>query len=128
MLTLFSRGDVLSRGRPFGAVLDATRQLAHSDPEWASISDRLRGVDPIDPLDSIGGVSASLLQTVEASRLMGASAILTGLSSEISQTLVELGVDLFDRAVEEITRLTGKFSLPVGNGGGVSMYMRMPGS
>jgi rsbT co-antagonist protein RsbR len=39
-------------------------------------------------------VANHLVQTVEASRLMGASAILTGLSSEIAQTLVDLGVDL----------------------------------
>jgi rsbT co-antagonist protein RsbR len=34
------------------------------------------------------------VQTVEASRLMGASVIITGLSSEIAQTLVTIGVDL----------------------------------
>ena len=39
-------------------------------------------------------VANHLVQTVEASRLMGASTILTGLSSEIAQTLVDLGVDL----------------------------------
>jgi rsbT co-antagonist protein RsbR len=39
-------------------------------------------------------VANHLVQTVEASRLMGASAILTGLSSGIAQTLVDLGVDL----------------------------------
>src|SRR4051812_22071998 len=39
-------------------------------------------------------VANHLVQTVEASRLMGASAVLTGLSSGIAQTLVDLGVDL----------------------------------
>jgi rsbT co-antagonist protein RsbR len=39
-------------------------------------------------------VANHLVQTVEASRLMGASAIITGLSSGIAQTLVDLGVDL----------------------------------
>jgi rsbT co-antagonist protein RsbR len=34
------------------------------------------------------------VQTVDASRLMGASVIITGLSPEIAQTLVTLGVDL----------------------------------
>jgi rsbT co-antagonist protein RsbR len=34
------------------------------------------------------------VQTVEAARLMGASAIITGLSSEIAQMIVDLGVDL----------------------------------
>src|SRR3954469_11828834 len=39
-------------------------------------------------------VANHLVQTVEASRLMGASAVLTGLSSGIAQTLVDLGIDL----------------------------------
>lgn len=39
-------------------------------------------------------VANHLVQTVEASRLMGASVIITGLSSEIAQTLVRIGVDL----------------------------------
>jgi rsbT co-antagonist protein RsbR len=39
-------------------------------------------------------VANHLVQTVEAARLMGASAIVTGLSSEIAQTIVDLGVDL----------------------------------
>ena len=39
-------------------------------------------------------VANHLVQTVEAARLMGASTILTGLSSKIAQTLVDLGVDL----------------------------------
>jgi rsbT co-antagonist protein RsbR len=39
-------------------------------------------------------VANHLVQTVEAARLMGATAILTGLSSKIAQTLVDLGIDL----------------------------------
>ena len=39
-------------------------------------------------------VANHLVQTVDASRLMGASVIITGLSPEIAQTLVTLGVDL----------------------------------
>ncbi len=39
-------------------------------------------------------VANHLVQTVEASRLMGATAIITGLSAEIARTLVTLGVDL----------------------------------
>jgi rsbT co-antagonist protein RsbR len=39
-------------------------------------------------------VANHLVQTVEAARLMGAGAIITGLSSRIAQTLVDLGVDL----------------------------------
>jgi rsbT co-antagonist protein RsbR len=40
------------------------------------------------------GVANSLVDTVTASRLMGADVIITGLSSEIAQTLVTIGVDL----------------------------------
>src|SRR5204863_4217602 len=39
-------------------------------------------------------VANHLVQTVDASRLMGAGVIITGLSSEIAQTLVTIGVDL----------------------------------
>jgi rsbT co-antagonist protein RsbR len=39
-------------------------------------------------------VANHLVQTVEAARLMGADTVITGLSSKIAQTLVDLGVDL----------------------------------
>ncbi len=39
-------------------------------------------------------VANHLVQTVEAARLMGASAIVTGLSAEVAQTLVTLGIEL----------------------------------
>ncbi len=39
-------------------------------------------------------VAYHLVQTVEAARLMGARAIVTGLSAEVAQTLVTLGVEL----------------------------------
>jgi rsbT co-antagonist protein RsbR len=60
-------------------------------------------------------VANHLVQTVEAARLMGASAIMTGLSSEIAQTLVDLGVDLgmmrtvgdLQGGLEEAERLIG---------------------
>jgi rsbT co-antagonist protein RsbR len=49
-------------------------------------------------ITGVGGVDMTvanhLVQTVEAARLMGASCVITGLSSEIAQTLVDLGVDL----------------------------------
>ena len=61
------------------------------------------------------GVANHLVQTVEASRLMGASAIISGLSSKIAQTLVDLGVDLgmmrtvgdLQGGLEEAERLIG---------------------
>jgi len=49
----------------------------------------ITGVPVID-----SAVANHLVQTVESSRLMGASVIITGLSSEIAQTLVTIGVDL----------------------------------
>jgi rsbT co-antagonist protein RsbR len=49
----------------------------------------ITGVPTIDST-----VANHLVQTVEASRLMGAGVIITGLSSEIAQTLVTIGVDL----------------------------------
>jgi len=39
-------------------------------------------------------VANHLVQTVDASRLMGASVIITGLSPKIAQTLVTIGVDM----------------------------------
>ncbi|HKG42669.1 MAG TPA: STAS domain-containing protein [Gaiellaceae bacterium] len=60
-------------------------------------------------------VADHIVQTVEAARLMGASAIITGLSSKIAQTLVDLGVDLsmmntvgdLQGGLEEAERLLG---------------------
>src|ERR1051326_5452758 len=45
------------------------------------------------------GVANHLVQTVEASRLLGATVIVTGLSPEIAQTLVTIGVDLSEMAI-----------------------------
>ena len=60
-------------------------------------------------------VANHLVQTVDASRLMGAGVIITGLSSEIAQTLVTIGVDLtkmntvgdLQGGIEEAERLLG---------------------
>ena len=49
----------------------------------------ITGVPIVDTI-----VANHLVQAVEAARLMGASAIITGLSPEIARTLVTLGVDL----------------------------------
>jgi rsbT co-antagonist protein RsbR len=60
-------------------------------------------------------VANHLVQTVEASRLLGAAIIVTGLSPEIAQTLVTIGVDLgkmhtvgdLQGGIEEAERLLG---------------------
>jgi rsbT co-antagonist protein RsbR len=60
-------------------------------------------------------VANHLVQTVEASRLLGAIVIVTGLSPEIAQTLVNIGVDLgkmntvgdLQGGIEEAERLLG---------------------
>jgi rsbT co-antagonist protein RsbR len=70
----------------------------------------ITGVPTIDST-----VANHLVQTVEASRLMGANVIITGLSSEIAQTLVTIGVDLskvnavgdLQGGIEEAERLLG---------------------
>jgi rsbT co-antagonist protein RsbR len=70
----------------------------------------ITGVPDVDE-----GVANSLVQTVDASRLMGASVIITGLSSEIAETLVTIGVDLskmdtvgdLQEGIEEAERLLG---------------------
>jgi rsbT co-antagonist protein RsbR len=49
----------------------------------------ITGVPDVDE-----AVANSLVRTVDASKLMGADVIITGLSSEIAQTLVTIGVDL----------------------------------
>lgn len=60
-------------------------------------------------------VANHLVQTVEASRLLGATVIVTGLSPELAQTLVNIGVDLskmntvgdLQGGIEEAERLLG---------------------
>jgi rsbT co-antagonist protein RsbR len=70
----------------------------------------ITGVPDIDE-----AVANHLLQTVDASRLMGAGVIVTGLSADIAQTLVTIGVDLskittvgdLQGGIEEAERLLG---------------------
>ena len=60
-------------------------------------------------------VANHLLQTVQAARLMGAAVIVTGLSAEVAQTLVAIGVDLsklntlsdLQSGIDEADRLVG---------------------
>src|SRR5260221_4746007 len=66
-------------------------------------------------------VANHLVQTVEASRLLGATVIVTGLSPEIAQTIVTIGVDLgkmntvgdLQGGIEQAERLLGYKAVPV---------------
>jgi len=66
-------------------------------------------------------VANHLVQTVEATRLLGATVIITGLSPEIAQTLVTIGVDLskmytvgdLQGGIEEAERLLGYKVVPM---------------
>ena len=103
---------------PIIGVLDSERARQLTEQLLGAIQENRARVVVID----ITGVATidrtvanHLVQTVEASRLMGASTILTGLSSEIAQTLVDLGVDLgmmrtvgdLQGGLEEAERLAG---------------------
>ena len=103
---------------PIIGVLDSARARQLTEQLLGAIRDNRATVVVID----ITGVATidrtvanHLVQTVEASRLMGASTILTGLSSEIAQTLVDLDVDLgmmktvgdLQGGLEEAERLAG---------------------
>ena len=65
-------------------------------------------------------VANHLVQTVEASRLLGATVIVTGLSPEIAQTLVNIGVELskmstvgdLQGGIEQAERLLGYKVIP----------------
>jgi rsbT co-antagonist protein RsbR len=103
---------------PIIGVLDTqrARQLAEQllrgiRTSWAKVV--VIDITGVPEIDST--VANHLVQTVEASRLMGASVIITGLSSEIALTLVTIGVDLskmnavgdLQGGIEEAERLLG---------------------
>ena len=82
---------------PIIGVLDSQRARQLTQQLLAAIRDNRAAVVVID----ITGVATidrtvanHLVQAVEASRLMGAQVIVTGLSSSVAQSLVTLGVDL----------------------------------
>ena len=103
---------------PIIGVLDSDRARQLTEQLLGSIQENRARVVVID-ITGVATVDETvanhLVQTVEASRLMGASTILTGLSSEIAQTLVDLGVDLsmmqtvgdLQGGLEEAERLAG---------------------
>ena len=82
---------------PIIGVLDTGRARQLTDQLLAGIRTHRARVVVIDitgvpDVDDV--VANHLVQTVDASRLMGAGVIITGLSSRIAQTLVTIGVDL----------------------------------
>ncbi|WP_345496366.1 STAS domain-containing protein [Nocardia callitridis] len=82
---------------PIIGVLDSQRARQVTEQLLGAIRANRAKVVVIDitgvpDIDSI--VANHLVQTVEASGLMGASVIITGLSSEIALTLVTIGLDL----------------------------------
>ena len=103
---------------PIIGVLDSQRARQLTQQLLGAIRDNRAAVVVID----ITGVATidrtvanHLVQAVEASRLMGASTIVTGLSPEVTQTLVDLDVDLsmmhtvgdLQGGLEEAERLAG---------------------
>ena len=119
---------------PIIGVLDTHRARLLTDNLPQAIRARRARVVVVD----VTGVAAvdskvanHLLQAVTASRLMGATVIVTGLSSEVAQTLVTLGVDLaplntigdLQGGIEEAERVLGYTMTvtppPNGHGAGV---------
>jgi rsbT co-antagonist protein RsbR len=103
---------------PIIGVLDTERARQLTEQLLAGIRTHRAKVVVIDTTgvpDVDETVANHLVQTVDASRLMGASVIITGLSSKIAQTLVTIGVDLskmhtigdLQGGIEEAERLLG---------------------
>jgi rsbT co-antagonist protein RsbR len=103
---------------PIIGMIDTLRAKQLTDSLLVSIRDNRAKVVVMD----ITGVAAvdskvanHLIQTVAAARLMGALVILTGLSAEVAQSLVAIGVDLgrintigdLQGGLEEAERLLG---------------------
>jgi len=82
---------------PIVGAIDAQRARQLTEQLLHAIRDRRAKVVVVDitgvpTVDS--RVANHLVQTVDATRLMGATLIITGLSAEVAQTLVTIGVDL----------------------------------
>src|SRR5919112_561557 len=103
---------------PIIGVIDPQRARQLTEQLLAGIRTNRAKVVVID-ITGVAAMDATvanhLVQTVEASRLLGATVIVTGLSPEIAQTLVTIGVDLgkmntvgdLQGGVEEAERLLG---------------------
>jgi rsbT co-antagonist protein RsbR len=111
---------------PIVGVLDSERAKQLTEQLLAGIRTHRAKVVVIDITgapDVDETVANHLVQTVDASRLMGASVIITGLSPKIAQTLVTIGVDLskmntvgdLQGGLEEAERLLG-YAAPLEDG------------
>lgn len=104
--------------QPIVGLVDTSRAQQLTEQLLHAIRERRARVVVVD-VTGVGVVDSRvanhLVQTVEAARLMGAAAIVTGLSAEVAQTLVRLGVDLsavrtvgdLQGGIEEANRLLG---------------------
>jgi rsbT co-antagonist protein RsbR len=103
---------------PVIGVIDAPRARQLTEVLLDSIREnraRVVVMDVTGVLSVDSHTANRLVQTVQASRLMGATVILTGVSPEIAQTLVTIGVDLgsmhtvgdLQGGIEEADRLLG---------------------
>lgn len=108
---------------PIIGVIDSQRARQLTEQLLNGIRRNRAKVVVVD-LTGVPGVDATvanhLVQTVEASRLVGAEVIVTGISPEIAQTLVNIGVDLGKMAtvgdlrggIEEAEKLLGYSVIP----------------
>src|SRR6266850_885133 len=109
---------------PIIGVIDAQRARQLTEQLLRGIRSNRAKVVVID-ITGVPAVDATvanhLVQTVDASRLLGATVIVTGLSPEIAQTLVTIGVDLgkmntvgdLQGGIEQAERLLGYKVVPV---------------
>lgn len=82
---------------PIIGVIDSQRARQLTEQLLRAIRNNRARVVVLD-VTGVGSIDSKvanhLVQTVESARLMGATAIISGLSPEVAQTLVTLGVDL----------------------------------
>jgi rsbT co-antagonist protein RsbR len=114
---------------PIIGVIDTHRARLLTDNLLRAIRANRAKVVVVD-ITGVGAVDSKvanhLLQAVSASRLMGAAVIVTGLSSDVAQTLVTLGVDLgslktigyLQGGIEEAERLLGYTVVPMSSANG----------
>lgn len=108
---------------PIIGMLDARRAQQLTEQLLQAIR-RRRGKVVVLDVTGVAAVDSRvanhLIQTVDAARLMGATAIVTGVSPEVAQTLVGLGVDLanvttvadLQGGIDEADRLLGLKVVP----------------